>query len=826
MSRPTPEWLGLANRAHGLTFLALAMAALGAWTIEHDGFPGWLSTVWVRRSLFLSICVIEFTALFPEALNLFSVNVVDTILAGYIVLVPLLQHPIRKAPQIPWRRVDVFGRASIVLMAISWLARLIYADLLALYIYLLLRFRSEKSEQPVEKNGALVGVTASVKTGELPAVGSTGRSFPWAFGVLATAPIVVLVTATKLQPLADPLLAPAFYVLYAAAGLVSLVGVCACVPGRIFARVTAGYKRLADWLDVSPLQAALLLLSPWVALLATLAAGLGDMAVHQAVSLLAWCGAICMAVGGGWQRSRRRVKIHPGIALAVVAIFGLALLLRLPDTAHIPVVFTGDEGAMGLTAQGFLRGTINNLFWVIWYGFPSLFFFLQSVSMSFLGLTVAALRIPSAIIGSVTVLVTFFAGRALFNWRVGLLASLFLAGMHFHIHFSRLAFNNIWDGLFFVAFVGALYVAWNQERRNAYLLAGLALGLGQYFYNSARVLVVFGLVWLVVQGALDRARFKRSLGNILVMGLVALACALPLLWVLLWRPDVMLGTFRHASLAADFFPMEGAQSGLPAWALVLKQVGLGLMAFTKLRLNWFYQPGGAILLTVAAAVFLTGVLLLAARWRAGATFALVLWMLAFGIIGGLSESTPASQRYVAVAPALALVIGFALDEMRRLLSLVWPGVQRTIMAGVFLAGILLAAGDASFYFYDFTPRSSLEDFNGYRFQRIAEVLSQLPAGEQIVFFGYPEYRHYNAPGLDYMTQHLNVLDKYGFWMPEDRDSLSGERVTFVFLRENELDVWRVVGMYPGGHLWRELDAQQRVLYWMYAYEWEDHSTRR
>ena len=60
---------------------------------------------------------------------------------------------------------------------------------------------------------------------------------------------------------------------------------------------------------------------------------------------------------------------------------------------------------------------------------------------------------------------------------------------HFHIHFSRIGLNNIWDPLVMVLVWGLLWMGWQENDRRAFGLAGLTLGAGFYLYTS------FGNSW-------------------------------------------------------------------------------------------------------------------------------------------------------------------------------------------------------------------------------------------------------------------------------------------------------------------------------------------
>jgi 4-amino-4-deoxy-L-arabinose transferase-like glycosyltransferase len=85
----------------------------------------------------------------------------------------------------------------------------------------------------------------------------------------------------------------------------------------------------------------------------------------------------------------------------------------------------------------------------------------------------------------------------LFDRRAGLLAALLLATYPPHIHFSRLALNNIADPLFGVLALALLAAGLRQRSRRALWLGGMALGLTAYFYEGGRLFYpLLTLLWL------------------------------------------------------------------------------------------------------------------------------------------------------------------------------------------------------------------------------------------------------------------------------------------------------------------------------------------
>ena len=97
---------------------------------------------------------------------------------------------------------------------------------------------------------------------------------------------------------------------------------------------------------------------------------------------------------------------------------------------------------------------------------------------------------------TLTIPAVYVLGKRLFDHRTGLLAGALLMAFPPHIHFSRIALNNIVDPCF--AVVGFIFLldGFRTQSRRSYALAGVCFGLTQYFYEGGRIVfpVVGGLV--------------------------------------------------------------------------------------------------------------------------------------------------------------------------------------------------------------------------------------------------------------------------------------------------------------------------------------------
>ncbi len=193
----------------------------------------------------------------------------------------------------------------------------------------------------------------------------------------------------------------------------------------------------------------------------------------------------------------------------------------------MPYVLSGDEGSAGLTAWEFRTGARDNLLSLGWFSFPALYFGLLSVSQAVFGRTAEAIRLVSALAGALTIPALYWMARQMFGRPAALAAAAWLGAFHVHVFFSRLAYNNIFDGLLFVLAAGGLWLGWQEGRRDGFLLAGLSLGLSQYFYTTARLTPIVLTIWVVLL-AFHRRPDRARTSGLAAAGLAALAVFLPL----------------------------------------------------------------------------------------------------------------------------------------------------------------------------------------------------------------------------------------------------------------------------------------------------------
>jgi 4-amino-4-deoxy-L-arabinose transferase-like glycosyltransferase len=603
--------------------------------------------------------------------------------------------------------------------------------------------------------------------------------------------------------------------------VLSLVGV---VVFLIAAR-SIQLGKLPEWLDrllssfenrlgVTSSQVIFLLFSLLTALTATFGPGFEAKMRNPTLSVTSWLLGIVLAVLGGWPRERVRFPSGHSLVLGL-GFAGLAFLFRGIYTATIPVNLSGDEASMGIFSLGFLSGDVNNIFAVGWFSFPSLFYFVQSRFIALFGQTSEALRIPAAIVGSLTVGSVYLLARTMFGKNAAVFSAVFMTAFHYHIHFSRLGLNNIWDGLAFVITLGALWVGWQYNQRAYFLLAGFWLGIAQYLYTSSRVLFILIPVWILVAGYLDRERFRRAIPNIVLMSIIALVTIAPLAWYFAKNPHDFSAPFNRVKVMGEWLENEVRNKGISSLEILGRQIWMGMKAYTHEPIRHWYVPGTPILRSLSSGLFILGGALLAFRLRNSRTWLIALWLISFGFIAGLSIDAPAAQRYVAAAPAAAMLVGFGLSETSSLLEKLLPQRRLLINFLALLLIVVIATSDVQFYFYEYTPRRSLEPNNDMVAQRLANYLQGKSSRFQVYFFGSPRMGYYSLSSLPYLAPHVRGVDMNLPWGAEGNPLPDGDQIIFVFLPGHEDDFDRILEDYPGGQTLSEKTSDGKLVYWLY-----------
>ncbi|MCB0195512.1 MAG: glycosyltransferase family 39 protein [Anaerolineae bacterium] len=184
-----------------------------------------------------------------------------------------------------------------------------------------------------------------------------------------------------------------------------------------------------------------------------------------------------------------------------------AAWLRLWQLSETPPGLWWDEAYNAMDAVWMAHTGMPEIFFIGNNGREPLHLYLGALSMSLLGASPFTFRFAAAIVGTLTIPITFLWLKKFFVYHPDRywLALFTTAGFCFslwHIAMSRSGYRAILIPAFFMITIYLFWEGWQKRSLLYFALAGVSLGLSQYTYVLARLLpLVFGIyaiAWTVV----------------------------------------------------------------------------------------------------------------------------------------------------------------------------------------------------------------------------------------------------------------------------------------------------------------------------------------
>ncbi|MEX2227818.1 MAG: glycosyltransferase family 39 protein [Dehalococcoidia bacterium] len=207
----------------------------------------------------------------------------------------------------------------------------------------------------------------------------------------------------------------------------------------------------------------------------------------------------------------------------VTAIAVVALVVRTYDLANYPYGIHGDEASTGLDGRKILDGVDLWPYTAAALGQPSGPMYWTTPFVAVMGSTIAAVRLPMALLGVGTVVLGFFALRELFDRPTAYIGAVLIAFSSWLIFYNRTGYTA--SAMPFTEFASLLAVALALKHRwwPWSVAAGFVVGAGIYGYYSYPLFALGLGVFVLVHWAIERPRPAIvHARNVLVMGLMAL----------------------------------------------------------------------------------------------------------------------------------------------------------------------------------------------------------------------------------------------------------------------------------------------------------------
>ena len=257
--------------------------------------------------------------------------------------------------------------------------------------------------------------------------------------------------------------------------------------------------------------------------------------------------------------------------IILIIILLLALYLRVPLLDKYPAGLNADEAAIGYNAYSLLKTGLDEhgSVWPLDFRSfddykPGGYFYLVLPFVAVLGLNVWAVRLPSALLGVVSVLFVHLLVNKLFpksqilnlksKITVGHLAALFLAISPWHLQYSRGGWEANVASVFML--VGLYFLFKSLENIKYFFLTTFSFVFSLYTYHSLRVVIPLVFVSFVIiyfaqiKSLLANSKTAKSLIYSIILGVLLL---MPLTLQLL-RPSGS-SRFVGVSVFADTGPL-------------------------------------------------------------------------------------------------------------------------------------------------------------------------------------------------------------------------------------------------------------------------------
>jgi 4-amino-4-deoxy-L-arabinose transferase-like glycosyltransferase len=521
-----------------------------------------------------------------------------------------------------------------------------------------------------------------------------------------------------------------------------------------------------------------------------------------------------------WRPARPRVvwewvKANPvEFSLATTIIIASLVIRMAALTAH-PYPWSGDEASIGMEARRILHGENTDWFNTSWSGQPNVSFLPTLFNMLIFGETIFAIKMTSAIAGTLAILALYLLAREWFGWEIALIASGFLAAYPFHLQFSRIGVNNVFDSLMAPLVIWLIFRAVRTKSLPTYLLAGIATGLNFYTYVGTRLVLAMGIgtfVYIIIR---QKGYWKNNFPHLSTYLAALLITLAPIMTFFIKYPSHFMDRIAQEGIFLNgWLPRQMEVTGQNFWQILLDQFSKTILVFFSQTAVYFLNFDRPYLTVLGAIFFVIGLAIAFRHLFEQRYFILQAWFWSVLILGGfLTLNPPANTRLVMTTPATGLFIALGAWQMSKVLLHLKFNVSWVYSLIIALVAVL-AFQNLFFYFHTYRERNYFQDANselameaGLQLQQLGDEYDYYLFGSPRVFAGFPttEFLAPGVPKYDLLAESIPEL------------SLKPGRGAFIIaITENQDLLQQVVEQHPGGK-WEVIPRKGReeVLYSAY-----------
>ena len=501
--------------------------------------------------------------------------------------------------------------------------------------------------------------------------------------------------------------------------------------------------------------------------------------------------------------------------IILFSILILSVFFRFWQLESSPPGLYPDEAINGNDALESLQNNDFKLFYPYNNGREGLFMWLISACFYFFGTSLWSLKLPSAIIGTLTVLGTYLFTKELFiqkkdSTKIALLSSFFLAVSFWHVNFSRIAFRAIIVPFSLLFSFYFLLKAFREKKMKDSIISGIFFGLGFYSYPGFRLAVILlFLIFFFFWTKHKRENSEKSFIKLSIVNLLSIFfTALPIGIHFLKNIQDFLGRnsqvsiFSQTNILGEFFQ-----------SLILH---LGMFNFWGDG-NWRHNLSRSPqLFWIVGIFFLIGLFFVIKRIIKNARqkkasipeYILIAWFMVMLLPGVLtSEGCPHALRVIGVIPVAYILSGLgAFSAYQYFSSKIKNKKAVKICSLIILLSITFFQYNKYFIKWSLSPETEI-GFSSY-YVDIGNYLNSLPDSiEKIVIVNFsntPKPWPNNLPISSQTTMFIESTENKQslYLLPENINNIKIEKETVIVpLMGNDEGLFQnLQDMFPNGEI--------------------------
>ena len=526
------------------------------------------------------------------------------------------------------------------------------------------------------------------------------------------------------------------------------------------------------------------------------------------IAAVAWLSSFSLGMLATWGRPSwaenhrvllERLRANRTESALLLVVILLAFAVRTINLVDHPYPWSGDEASIGTEATRILSGEITNFYDTGWSSQPNWSFLPTAISEAIFGKNIFAVRLPSALAGTLAVLFVYLAARELFNPPVALMAAAFLATLPYNVHFSRIGVHNVVDSLMSALIFWLIARSIKTDDPRYYYSAGAIGGLCIYTYAGTRLaLILSGLtiLFLIVR---QKSYLFSHWKHLIAFSIGVVVSAAPQAAFFARHPDIFIGRLgQEGILFNGWLTQQAAQTGKSIWEILFSQFSRTIMVFIASPApgNFFNSP--IPYLTIFGSIlFLLGMGYALAFGLEPRYFIILIWFWAVILFGGiLTMNPPANTRLLMTSPVVALFMALGAYKVMEYLQR-FRVLPEHLMVPLFVLVVgVITYQNVNFYMVEYRNKNYFEDANGEYAMEVSLIAKERGRDFQIFVLGAPRIFS-GFPTFAFIAPENPRTDLSAEGIPTLQLSANSE-IGFFAIPENRTLIQEISQKYPGG----------------------------